>query len=458
MIGLMTGLRFKAFCFALLAVALLVFSLSASAQEPQAQGGGVDGDGVEAQLFQATGCALPLQCVPLNVVGQQISYCKRVDLSCGDPALACVQCVQELNVTRVAYLLKQVAKGNATALAELRVLINQVREAKAAGRQAFIENFFIKTRLAASANATAFDSLGRALRVRRAALFSLLQENGLQLVEIPVELPNGAVLKSFRDPETGVSLENGKLVIPMREGNNIVGGIIADVDAGKANASANGNVIMRIKQARLAFREKMALFDDKFFAASVNARLKRITENASASIDLKKVLGEKTRAKFEALAKQKRFSLRELSAVIEIKKAGLRDKNEIDDAEIVFRVPMSWVRAQGGVNNVRVLREADDGSVEELETRLIKTGLFGNAVFSAVSPNGLSVFAVYSVQFLKPESGSVTQARPSIEASASPPAEEKRVVATRFEEIWFIAVVLVIVGIAAFFYSRKKKT
>ncbi len=458
MIGLAAGLRFKTFCFALLAAVLLAFSLSASAQELWARDGGVGGDGVEAQLFRATGCALPLQCVPLNVVDQQVGYCKRVDLSCGDPALACLQCVQELNVTRVAYLLKQAAKGDATALAELRVLIEQVREAKAAGRQAFVETFLIKTKLAASANATAFDSLGRALRVRRAALLSLLQENGLQSVEIPVELPNGAVLKSFRDPETGVSLENGKLAIPMREGNNIVGGIVADVDVEKANASANGNVIARIKQARLAFREKMALFDNKFFAASVNARLKKITENASASIDLKKVLGEKTRAKFEALAKQKRFSLRELSAVIEIKKAGLRDESEIDDAAIMFRVPMSWVRAQGGVNNVRVLREADDGSVEELETRFIKTDLFGNAVFNAVSPNGLSVFAVYSVQFLKPESGSVTQARPSIEASASPPPEEKRVVATRFEGVWLIAVVLVIIGITAFFYSRKKKT
>jgi len=279
----------------------------------------------------------------------------------------------------------------------------------------------------------------------------------VQLVELPVELSKGALLSVFRDPETGVSLENGKLVLPMRDGGNVVGGIVADVEVSNASVNANGSVSARVKRARLAFREKMALFDDGFFAVSVNARLKRITENASASIGLKKFLGEKTRVKLEALAKQKRFALRELSAVVEVEKAGLQDESEIDDVVITFRVPVRWVRAQGGVNNVRVLREADDGSVEELETKFVKIDLFGNAVFKAFSPKGLSVFAVYSVQFLAPEKPSATAAvATAFEASASPPAEGKRVAATRFETIWLVALLLVIVGIATFFYAKKK--
>jgi len=119
----------KRFGLLFLAVFVLVFSLNATVLELQA-GVNSEENGVEAQLFQATGCAPPFRCIPSrlkSLVDERFVYCRRVALSCGDQALACVQCVQELNITRAFYLFKQVANGSTTALAELQALVRQAR-------------------------------------------------------------------------------------------------------------------------------------------------------------------------------------------------------------------------------------------------------------------------------------------------------------------------------------------
>ncbi|HNT07170.1 MAG TPA: hypothetical protein PKH49_02640, partial [Methanoculleus sp.] len=57
-----------------------------------------------------------------------------------------------------------------------------------------------------------------------------------------------------------------------------------------------------------------------------------------------------------------------------------------------------WVAGMGGTENVVILRRADDGTTTGLDTRYIGLDADGNYIFEAVSPGGLSAFALVATK------------------------------------------------------------
>jgi len=73
------------------------------------------------------------------------------------------------------------------------------------------------------------------------------------------------------------------------------------------------------------------------------------------------------------------------------------DGGIIKNATILMTVSPAWVSAHGGTDHIVIMRRADDGSTQFLTTQFLGSDSSGNYVFSALSPNGLSTFAMASV-------------------------------------------------------------
>ncbi|MCK4270287.1 MAG: PGF-pre-PGF domain-containing protein [Methanogenium sp.] len=73
------------------------------------------------------------------------------------------------------------------------------------------------------------------------------------------------------------------------------------------------------------------------------------------------------------------------------------EDDNISDAVLRFTAGRAWVDANGGTDAIRVMREADNGTCEFLETTYIGTDDQGNLIFEAISPDGFSAFAMVAV-------------------------------------------------------------
>ena len=97
---------------------------------------------------------------------------------------------------------------------------------------------------------------------------------------------------------------------------------------------------------------------------------------------------------------------------LNVAKTNLNDVTEIGTATVNMSISPSWVAAHGGVNKVKILRYADDGTYQVLDTRFVGMDSPGNMVFTVISPGGLSIFALVSVKS-PPAEAAVTQQPPS---------------------------------------------
>jgi PGF-pre-PGF domain-containing protein len=89
-----------------------------------------------------------------------------------------------------------------------------------------------------------------------------------------------------------------------------------------------------------------------------------------------------------------------------IVRTNLENGQEIAGATIRMAVSPAWVTAHGGVDAIRIIRSAEDGTKEVLTTRLVGTDADGNMVFEAVSPNGLSIFGLAAATAASQPTGS----------------------------------------------------
>jgi len=78
--------------------------------------------------------------------------------------------------------------------------------------------------------------------------------------------------------------------------------------------------------------------------------------------------------------------------------ANAGDGGIIRTATIRMAASPEWVAGMGGTENVVILRRADDGTTTGLDTRYIGLDADGNYIFEAVSPGGLSAFALVATK------------------------------------------------------------
>ena len=101
--------------------------------------------------------------------------------------------------------------------------------------------------------------------------------------------------------------------------------------------------------------------------------------------------------KVEIPSIEKGYRLDAVAYTAQVEKTDLQDKTYIGPSVVTMSVAPSWVLNHGGLSNVKIVRLADDGTSQLLETQFSGIDTSINMVFTGTSPDGLSMFTLISV-------------------------------------------------------------
>jgi len=176
----------------------------------------------------------------------------------------------------------------------------------------------------------------------------------------------------------------------------------------------DGTITAGIKSIFMNYAPVTAQFADTgTVSASFNADLMHLPpQNATISGSLAEKPAPVVLAGFDSVVKQTGYQMDTFAYTLNVAKTNLNDVTEIGTATVNMSISPSWVAAHGGVNKVKILRYADDGTYQVLDTRFVGMDISGNMVFTGISPGGLSIFALVSVKS-PPAVAAVTQQPPS---------------------------------------------
>ncbi len=130
-------------------------------------------------------------------------------------------------------------------------------------------------------------------------------------------------------------------------------------------------------------------------SAGVGANLTGIPSGAGLNVTVSENVSADARSAFELAASQDGLTVDAVAYVMNVNRTNLENGVDIADATIRMSVSTAWVAAHGGTASIQIIRWAEDGTKEVLETRYL--GFDGEMeIFEATSPNGLSLFGIAS--------------------------------------------------------------
>ncbi|MBI2871634.1 MAG: hypothetical protein HYY00_00405 [Chloroflexi bacterium] len=250
------------------------------------------------------------------------------------------------------------------------------------------------------AASVATDQRGELLKVTGANVETReAAEGGLWLV-LPVALAAGERLGSFVDRTSGISATADRVILPVRDqAGRVVMKVIAEtegmVGTGQA-AEARVRALFLESQPQVV---DLAPYDATVQQVSVllSAELKAMPPgNSSMEVAVRK---EPSRNNVEALrqiAEAERRTLRDIAFAVDVVKSGLRDVEDVGRTKITLKVGRAWVE-KFGPGSVQVYRLSDAGGREVLSTSFLGFS-DSSATFEAVSPGGLSIFALVATE------------------------------------------------------------
>ncbi|QSZ66559.1 PGF-pre-PGF domain-containing protein [Methanofollis aquaemaris] len=130
---------------------------------------------------------------------------------------------------------------------------------------------------------------------------------------------------------------------------------------------------------------------------SIAANLTNLPEGAELRTTITRNASTDAQSAFQLAASSDGLKVDAVAYTMNIVKTNLANGQDIADATITMTVSPAWVDAHGGVDAVRIIRSAEDGTKEVLKTVLVGTDADGNMVFEAFSPKGLSIFGLTAV-------------------------------------------------------------
>jgi hypothetical protein len=129
-------------------------------------------------------------------------------------------------------------------------------------------------------------------------------------------------------------------------------------------------------------------------SASFEVRLRNLSPDREASLQtsINKDLNDDCLQAFETMAEDLHLVMGDVAYGLRVKKTNLENGADLGEAAIVMKVGQAWVERYG-LDNIRIMRRSDAGECQVLPTTF-KGYEDGQAVFRAVSPDGLSTFAL----------------------------------------------------------------
>jgi hypothetical protein len=130
-------------------------------------------------------------------------------------------------------------------------------------------------------------------------------------------------------------------------------------------------------------------------AASFNANLSSSSAGNNINAYISDHPVDTAGTQFLLTAAQSGSDIRDIACVLVVEHPTLANGEHIKNAVITMKVSESWVNANGGIDAIKILRYSD-GVAEILETRYVGRDSADPSlmVFEAISPNGLSQFAL----------------------------------------------------------------
>lgn len=302
-----------------------------------------------------------------------------------------------------------------------------------------------------SDNATAKSQNGSSLEVDRSRSMTTSRSGALETIEIPVMLSENEQLESFND--NNIIVEGNSMRMRLSDGFGDAEaelkvnttGFIGTGDSAKAEVTDIHLTVSEIKSA--VVRNS----NDPFKPSEVNQQETKLTldielntlpKNASISVNKANISQSDALNMLKTLNNTLNSYDNEIAgvgALMSVDKTNLDNQDEIKNARLTFQISKSWVDSNGGIENVRVLRQ--DGSVNEiLDADLVETA--GNYYsFGAFSSKGLSLYAVVTVGVVSPVGDDATTAS----------------IASGGINVILIGAVLLIVAAAIYFIVLKRK-
>ncbi|MDD3621252.1 MAG: PGF-pre-PGF domain-containing protein [Methanofollis sp.] len=170
--------------------------------------------------------------------------------------------------------------------------------------------------------------------------------------------------------------------------------IITESDPLFENGTLNGDlsgIILKTSPVRTSFEAIGTV------SASIAANLTGLPEDAALETTVTSEILSGAGDAFQVAATDDGLKVNAVAYTMNIEKTNLANGKDIADATIQMTVSPAWVEAHGGVDAVRIIRSAEDGTKEVLKAVNVGTDADGNMVFEAFSPKGLSIFGLTAV-------------------------------------------------------------
>ena len=133
-------------------------------------------------------------------------------------------------------------------------------------------------------------------------------------------------------------------------------------------------------------------------SASFDARLNSFPVDAEIKTTIQSILPENLENAFLLTSPKDGYHISNIAYAMTIETGHLKDGADIGTATIRMSTDPAWVKEHGGEEAIVIMHRMDNGIVEALETTYTGTDSTGNMVFEAVSPKGLSTFAIVTIK------------------------------------------------------------
>ncbi len=201
----------------------------------------------------------------------------------------------------------------------------------------------------------------------------------------------GSTQVSINTSETGARVTGNTVTIPQADYTLVI-------ETEDPPTVEDGTITGTIAAVRLDTQPVITELDAiGTVSASVSVNLTGLPGGAGLTTTVSQEISPDAQSAFQLAAGTDGLDLGDIAYTMNIVRTNLENGQDITGATIRMTVSPAWVADHGGVDAVRIIRSAEDGTKEVLATRLVGTDAGGNMVFEAASPNGLSIFGLAAV-------------------------------------------------------------
>ncbi|WP_317137059.1 DUF4430 domain-containing protein [Methanochimaera problematica] len=192
------------------------------------------------------------------------------------------------------------------------------------------------------------------------------------------------------------------------------------------------------------------------FSVNINADLYAVPVDAKLTTLVYDDVSEDKLREFNYLLAGENQEIASVGAFVDVQKKNLEDGIDIGTSAIIFTVDKIWMQNKENADLIKIIHIKDNGETEILKTEFIGEDESGRYRFKAVSPDGLSGFALVWVKEV--DENSISDKKGTYNKIADKIPEEIKTEKTNssgISPLVLISVIIIVAGIL--FYTTKNR-